>query len=214
MLNKIRINGEIELLTGLHIGTGGEFAAIGAADSPVIKDIITNESIIPGSSLKGKLRSMLGARYSIKNANGADDDCDEIKRLFGSVDKPSRLIFSDMTISNKDELESLNVYTTTETKFENTINRLSGVANPRQIERTIRGCKYSMDIIYNLKEEDEALEDMKMLAEGFKLLEFDYLGGHGSRGYGKVKFNNLSAECVIGNVSEDLLGEINDALKG
>ena len=214
MLNKIRINGEIELLTGLHIGTGGEFAAIGAADSPVIKDIITNESIIPGSSLKGKLRSMLGARYSIKNANGADDDCDEIKRLFGSVDKPSRLIFSDMTISNKDELNSLNVYTTTETKFENTINRLSGVANPRQIERTIRGCKYSMDIIYNLKEEDEALEDMKMLAEGFKLLEFDYLEGHGSRGYGKVKFNNLSAECVIGNVSEDLLGEINDALKG
>ena len=214
MLNKIRINGEIELLTGLHIGTGGEFAAIGAADSPVIKDIITNESIIPGSSLKGKLRSMLGARYSIKNANGADDDCDEIKRLFGSVDKPSRLIFSDMTISNKDELNSLNVYTTTETKFENTINRLSGVANPRQIERTIRGCKYSMDIIYNLKEEDEALEDMKMLAEGFKLLEFDYLGGHGSRGYGKVKFNNLSAECVIGNVSEDLLVEINDALKG
>jgi CRISPR-associated protein Csm3 len=214
MLNKIRINGEIELLTGLHIGTGGEFAAIGAADSPVIKDVITNESIIPGSSLKGKLRSMLGARYSIKNANGADDDCDEIKRLFGSVDKPSRLIFSDMTISNKDELKSLNVYTTTETKFENNINRLSGVANPRQIERTIRGCKYSMDIIYNLKEEDEALEDMKMLAEGFKLLEFDYLGGHGSRGYGKVKFNNLSAECVIGNVSEDLLGEINDALKG
>ena len=214
MLNKIRINGEIELLTGLHIGTGGEFAAIGAADSPVIKDVITNESIIPGSSLKGKLRSMLGARYSIKNANGADDDCDEIKRLFGSVDKPSRLIFSDMTISNRDELKSLNVYTTTETKFENNINRLSGVANPRQIERTIRGCKYSMDIIYNLKEEDEALEDMKMLAEGFKLLEFDYLGGHGSRGYGKVKFNNLSAECVIGNVSEDLLGEINDALKG
>ena len=214
MLNKIRINGEIELLTGLHIGTGGEFAAIGAADSPVIKDVITNESIIPGSSLKGKLRSMLGARYSIKNANGADDDCDEIKRLFGSVDKPSRLIFSDMTISNKDELKSLIVYTTTETKFENNINRLSGVANPRQIERTIRGCKYSMDIIYNLKEEDEALEDMKMLAEGFKLLEFDYLGGHGSRGYGKVKFNNLSAECVIGNVSEDLLGEINDALKG
>ena len=203
MLNKIRINGEIELLTGLHIGTGGEFAAIGAADSPVIKDVITNESIIPGSSLKGKLRSMLGARYSIKNANGADDDCDEIKRLFGSVDKPSRLIFSDMTISNKDELKSLNVYTTTETKFENNINRLSGVANPRQIERTIRGCKYSMDIIYNLKEEDEALEDMKMLAEGFKLLEFDYLGGHGSRGYGKVKFNNLSAECVIGFARRD-----------
>lgn len=54
MLNKIRINGEIELLTGLHIGTGGEFAAIGAADSPVIKDVITNESIIPGSSLKGQ----------------------------------------------------------------------------------------------------------------------------------------------------------------
>lgn len=214
MLNKVLIKGEIELVTGLHIGTGGEFAAIGAADSPVIRDVLTNESIIPGSSLKGKLRSMLAARYSQERANGADDDCDEIKRLFGSKDKPSRLIFSDMSISNINELKALNIYTTTEVKFENNINRLSGVANPRQIERTIRGCKYSMDIIYNLSDEKEALEDIAMLAEGFKLLEFDYLGGHGSRGYGKVKFNNLSAECVVGDIDDELLSKLNDLLKG
>ena len=212
MLNKIRINGEIELLTGLHIGTGGEFAAIGAADSPVIKDVITNESIIPGSSLKGKLRSMLGARYSIKNANGADDDCDEIKRLFGSVDKPSRLIFSDMTISNKDELKSLNVYTTTETKFENNINRLSGVANPRQIERTVAGSVFELDLIYELEKEEEFIEDMETLAEGMKLLQYDYLGGSGSRGYGKVEFQNIEAEAVVGDVDEALMEQCNRIL--
>ena len=41
---KVKITAQIRLETGLHIGTSNAFAAIGATDSPVIKDPITNYS--------------------------------------------------------------------------------------------------------------------------------------------------------------------------
>ena len=222
MFAKIIIKGEIELVTGMHIGTGGEFAAIGAVDSPVVRDMITQLPIIPGSTFKGKLRSVLAKKYSKPNANGAGDDCLEIKRLFGSQDNPSRVIFFDMSICNMDELSSVySIYTPTEVKFENTINRLSSIANPRQIERTIRGCKFDMQMIYELRNQNETdseilkegREDIEMLAEGMKLLEYDYLGGHGTRGYGKIKFNNLSAELVAGDVEDSFVEAANTVLK-
>lgn len=52
MFAKIEINGTIEIVTGLHIGGSSAFSAIGAVDSPVIKDGRTNMPMIPGSSLK------------------------------------------------------------------------------------------------------------------------------------------------------------------
>jgi len=211
MFKKIIIKGSIEVITGMHIGTGGEFAAIGAADSPVIRDIITQLPIIPGSTLKGKLRSVIARQYN-KMANSDKDDCREIQRLFGGQSNPSRLIFSDMIISNLDELENYNIYNPTEIKFENTIQRLSGVANPRQIERVIRGSKFDMEILYNFYDDndEEAVEDMSMLANGFKLLQFDYIGGHGSRGYGKIKFNELTAKKAVGDIDESLIDKINE----
>lgn len=217
MFSKILIRGEIEVLTGMHIGTGGEFAAIGAVDSPVSRDKISNLPVIPGSSLKGKLRSVLARQYSPANANKADDDCEEIKRLFGSADKKkaqhSRVIFSDMVLSNDEELRAKNVDRPTETKFENTISRLSGVANPRQIERVIRGAKFDLEIIYDLENEDEAEDDIRLLCEGMKLLKYDYLGGHGSRGYGRIAINGLTAEAVIGEPDDELMEKINLSLK-
>lgn len=218
MFAKILIKGKIQIVTGMHIGTGGEFAAIGAVDSPVIRDTITNLPIIPGSSLKGKLRSMLARQYSPK-AGTADRDDERIKRLFGSADKSkdknpaSRLIFSDMHISNMKELNDKNILTPTEVKFENTINRLSGEAKPRQIERTIRGCEYDMEMVYNLSDEAEAKEDMALLSEAMKLLKYDYIGGHGSRGYGKIAFSDVTAQAVVGDVGTALLDSINAALK-
>lgn len=212
MFGKIMIKGQIELVTGMHIGTGGEFAAIGAVDSPVIRDVLSGLPIIPGSSLKGKLRSVLARRYN-EHIQDVKDDCEPIQRLFGSMENPSRLIFSDMLLSNMEELKSKNVYSSTEVKFENTINRLSGVANPRQIERAIRGCKFDMEITYDLSDEKEAIEDINLLAEGIKLLQLDYIGGSGSRGYGKVAFNDLKAELVVGDVGDNLVASINEKLK-
>ncbi|MGN1317646.1 MAG: type III-A CRISPR-associated RAMP protein Csm3 [Lachnospirales bacterium] len=213
MFGKILIKGEIELLTGLHIGTCGEFAAIGAVDSPVIRDAISQDPIIPGSSLKGKLRCMLANKYNTNEQKMNKDDCKDIKRIFGSTSNSSRFIFSDMQIINKDELEALNIYTHTETKFENNIDRFTGVANPRQIERVIRGCRFGMDIIYNVEVEADIINDIKLLSEAMKLLQFDYLGGNGSRGYGKIAFRNLSAQELVGEFDDKYIDEINKILE-
>ena len=145
-----------------------------------------------------------------------DDDCEEIARLFGTAKKgnvrASRLLFSDMVLSNEQELRSAGLQSLTEVKFENTINRATSVANPRQIERVIRGSVFDVDIIYNVEKLEEVEQDFKTLTEGFKLLQYDYLGGNGSRGYGKVSFNDLQASVVTGSLDYQLLNKCNELL--
>lgn len=206
MYGKIEISGQIELLTGMHIGGSSAFAAIGAVDSPVIRDVRSGLPIIPGSSLKGKIRTLLAKSHNENFAVSPDDDNPRVTRLFGSAKKgqvqTSRVLFPDMLLTNVDELRQQGVTSLTEVKFENGINRATAVANPRQIERAIRGSLFDMSLIYEVSDEDEAYEDIELLAEGMKLLEYDYLGGSGSRGYGKVKFNDVKAEAVVGDLDD------------
>lgn len=211
---KIEITGDLELLTGLHIGTNDAYAAIGATDSPVMRDSLTNKPLVPGSSLKGKMRTLLAKTMNKNISSSPNEDEISIRRLFGdSGDIGSgRLIFRDSVLNNQDELQDLGVETLTEVKFENTINRITSVANPRQIERVVSGSKFGIQIIYDVLEIEELKEDFKVLKNGFKLLELDYLGGHGSRGYGRVRFNNLNAECVFGTLDDNLLLELNQLL--
>ena len=82
---KIRLSGTIELASGLHIGGSTAFAAIGAIDSPVIKDPLTNLPIIPGSSLKGKIRSLLAKAYNDRPVKSPNEDVARITRLFGAT---------------------------------------------------------------------------------------------------------------------------------
>lgn len=217
MFSKIQITGTIEVVTGMHIGGNEAFAAIGAIDSPVIIDPLSRKPIIPGSSLKGKMRALLAKAYNPTVVNH-NDDSEKISRLFGSSanDKlmTSRLIFSDMILANYDELHSKGLDSITEVKFENTINRQTSVANPRQIERVIRGSKFKLNIIYDVLEDyqDQALDDIKILVEGMKLLQYDYLGGGGTRGNGKIKFSNVTADTVIGELPQELEDMINAEL--
>ena len=54
-----KITGEIKCVTNLHIGGSKDMLGIGMMDNPVIRDPVTDEPYIPGSSLKGKMRSLL-----------------------------------------------------------------------------------------------------------------------------------------------------------
>lgn len=217
MFSKIQITGTIEVVTGMHIGGSDAFAAIGAIDSPVIIDPLSRKPIIPGSSLKGKMRALLAKAYNPTVVNH-NDDSEKISRLFGSSANnklmTSRLIFSDMILANYDELHSKGLDSITEVKFENTISRTTSVANPRQIERVIRGSKFELNIIYDVLEDyqDQALDDIKILVEGMKLLQYDYLGGGGTRGNGKIKFSNVTADTVIGELPQELEDMINAEL--
>ena len=220
MYSKIRITGVLETKTGMHIGGSTAFSAIGAVDSPVIKDVRNGKPMVPGSSLKGKIRTLLAKKYNEAVVN-PDNDAECIRRVFGSAKKDkdnkvhaSKIIVSDMFLMNEDEIRNRGIESFTEVKFENSINRATAVANPRQIERAIKGLQFGIDMIYEVDngKEDEVIDDIKLLAEGMKMLEYDYLGGSGSRGYGKVQFFDMTAKVVIGALDDSVVAEVNEVL--
>ena len=198
---KVIIEGKIEVLTGLHIGTSGDFSAIGAVDNIVIRDTVTNKPMIPGSSLKGKMRYLLArTKYNTSiELKNIKEEHESIKRLFGSSDPivVSRLQFQDILLSDKSIEEFKEVefdLPYTEIKYENTINRTTGIANPRQLERVPAGAEFDFKIIYNIEKIEDLKEDMENILLMIDVLEDDYLGGHGTRGYGRIKFKDFSID--------------------
>lgn len=200
--DKIVITAELELKTGMHIGKSNDFAPIGAVDSIVITDPMTGQPVIPGSSIKGKMRTLLAKLLSNGNQDGVlpshDMDEEVIKDLFGSSNpvREARLQFYDLFLVNAKEIESKPTdLLYTEIKFENTISRTTAVANPRQLERVPAGAKFGFKLVYNVEDETDLTSDFENIAKAFKLLQLDYIGGSGSRGYGKVNFSNFKVEA-------------------
>lgn len=214
LIGKLKIQAILEVKTGLHIGGSSDYAPIGAVDSVFVRDPLTKEPMIPGSSVKGKMRTLLAkVRNGSSIAKTPDEDEAVVLRLFGSAKKDhillSRLQFIDSFIDKDAKARFSSTDTDTylgEVKFENVINRATSVANPRQIERVPRGMTFDFQLVYNIEDESELAEDMEILAEGFRLLQLDYLGGHGSRGYGRVAFSCFKVQRVdarTDQVSED-----------
>jgi CRISPR-associated protein Csm3 len=122
-----------------------------------------------------------------------------VKRLFGGSNPviESRIKFQDIKLKDEsiEDLKKLDLdLPFAEIKFENTINRTTGVAMPRQLERVPAGAKFNFKMTYDIEKESELEEDLKNINMMMELLEEDYLGGHGTRGYGRVKFNNKKVE--------------------
>ena len=204
-----RLSGKIIVKTGLHIGGNVEVVEIGGVDNPIIKNPITNEPYIPGSSLKGKMRSLLEWKLNKIDPKGdvhswcGDEKC-PICRIFGtSSDKamigPTRLIIRDAELTqkykNKMHQEGMSLV---EIKYENRINRITAQAVPRSLERVIADTEFSFELIYrifDMKDEGKTDEDMfKYVLLGLSYLQQDTLGGSGSRGCGKIEFLDLVDE--------------------
>ncbi|MDR0736534.1 MAG: type III-A CRISPR-associated RAMP protein Csm3, partial [Zoogloeaceae bacterium] len=213
-LNNITtIEAMLEVVTGLRIGAGDSEIHIGGVDNTVIKHPLTGSPYIPGSSLKGKMRSLLewrsgavkeaplGAKDLEKAETAQKPEIERILQLFGIggdardadalIKKlgPTRLAFWDCPLEKdwEDDIRGSNQLLV-EVKSENLINRISGVAeHPRNTERVPAGAKFVFRLsLKELKGDDESLLDTVL--QGMKLIEHDSLGGSGSRGYGKVKF--------------------------
>ena len=201
-----KLTGTIELLSGLHIGGGDDTMKIGGIDNGVIKDVNTDKPYIPGSSLKGKMRSLLewhigvvgigdGNPFNSKLLDNAIFNDRQVKnraetllKLFGDKEGAfgiTRINVGDCHLSDESKGMVLS-----EAKYENVINRQKGTAeHPRQTERVPAGVKFKFDIRIKVLEDDNKEKLISMVREGFKLIESDYLGGSGSRGYGRVKFH-------------------------
>ena len=213
LVKKIKIQTTIEILTGLHIGGNSENVEIGGIDNNVIKLASKgNQPYIPGSSLKGKMRCLL---EQVRGATKVGENS-VVNNFFGitenkslqTTNRPSKLIVRDAMLTEKSkkelaECEDLDM-PYTESKWENVIKRKEGTAeHPRQTERIPAGAKFNVEFIINVWDDDKEEDLLDLFQEGIRLLENDYLGGNGSRGYGQVKFNELKYQHIeVGKPSE------------
>ena len=206
-----KLDFEIELLTGLHIGGSTDTFDIGGADSTVIKNPLTHEPYIPGSSIKGKLRSLLTQKYGKVTGEGdkrkIDIEDPEVLSLFAPVEfegdediRVSRAIFRDayLTGTSKEEIQKhLGNGIFTEIKAENSIDMLKGkAANPRFIERVPAGAMFNGEIILQIYDEDNEDFLKGTILEALSMLELNYLGCSGTRGYGRVKIHQSGFKKV------------------
>ncbi len=205
LVKKYMITGKITCLTGLHIGGTNTAMGIGGADKLVIRNPLDNKPIIPGSSLKGKMCSLIEIQdgdFEISESqrrgrierkySPTKDPATPAGMLFGVVgdeQRPSRLIVRDCKYSDEnDNLEFLNLELPfTETKTEVSIDRITSKANPRTFERVPAGTIFDLNMVLNVFDDDDEVTLISTLQRAFRLLEDDYLGGQGSRGYGQVK---------------------------
>ncbi len=212
------LEAKLILQTGLHIGAGDSEIHIGGIDNEVIKHPVNGEPYIPGSSIKGKIRSLLEwksgavqeAPLGKKEYDGTNGDTKtavkHILQLFGiSGDTAhedfqkeighTRVSFWDCAL-NPDYAESIRNRNLpfTEAKSENRINRIAGTAeHPRQTERVPAGAEFNFKLsIKQFEGDDNSL--LNTLLQGLRLLEWDSLGGSGSRGYGKIVFEQLTLD--------------------
>ena len=192
---KLIYNGTITLLTGLHIGGTNAALNIGGPDKFVVRNPIDNIPYIPGSSLKGKMRSLVevkeGETQDGKPTNNPNSKAGALFGISGDSDNchPSRLIVRDakLDINSCDFSHTDLPYT--ESKTEVAIDRVTSKANPRTFERVPAGAKFIVNMVLNIFEGEDEKRLRNTLKMAIELLQDDYLGGHGSRGYGQVKFD-------------------------
>ncbi|GIV42777.1 MAG: type III-A CRISPR-associated RAMP protein Csm3 [Vicingaceae bacterium] len=209
LIKKIKFDYKLELITGLRIGDSKENVEIGGVDAPVIRRKDNQQPYIPGSSIKGKIRCLLELSKGINMDSECRNTGDIIQQLFGASERkekekenenekypniPSRLIVRDAYLTEESVKKfKQNEFTDmpyTEIKAENKIDRKTGKAeSPRLFERVPAGAVFNVEFIINIFEGDDQKKLEELLQEGIKLLELDYLGGSGSRGYGQVKFD-------------------------
>lgn len=244
LLGRVTIKGQIEALTGLQIGGSDRGIEIGGVDKVVVRNSLDNKPYIPGSSLKGKIRSLIerAKQMGLNHFSKGDENDPRMKQikmhscqnqaaydkcsvcnLFGvpsnwndksGAPYPTRIVVRDAPLSNHEELLKKTELPYTEIKTEVSIDRLTSAANPRTFERVPAGAIFQIELVVNLfTERDSKL--LNTLLFGLGLLEGDYLGGQGSRGYGKVAFKNLTAktewftgqELELPNWVKDLMKE-------
>lgn len=208
-----KLSGKIVVKTGLHIGAGNDKVEIGGMDNPIIRNPLTHEPYIPGSSIKGKMRSLMEWKFDkLKSTGGKVCSCGlpecKVCRVFGSANTkseeakdrgPTRLIVRDAVLTKEWKEKFRNGNSIVEEKNENSINRITAKANPRFLERIVPGVEFDFEISYRVIDTgDNGETDKKyfkeVVLESLKLLQDDYLGGGGSRGNDQIEFKDLVDE--------------------
>ncbi len=197
------IRGTIELLSGTRIGGSDDVLQIGGTDLTCIKDPVTGKPYLPGSSLKGKMRSslekVLGKTNGPEPCGCANKDC-PVCRVFGPHKNtnhqlgPTRIIVRDAPlISGEFAIEN---------KTESVNRRDTGAAqHPRTVERVAPGARFALEIgvqefdidsdfkYTNPKNEPVTGHDalLEVVCHCLDLVEQTGIGAGTGKGYGQVR---------------------------
>lgn len=208
LLQLRKISGQIEVVTGLRIGRSQETMEISGMDNPIIRDPVSDMPYIPGSSIKGKMRSLSEWHFG-EIPDGGDPTRPRLNsrtaRVFGISAKegvetgPTRLVVRDAKLSQESQADFNAGQTIIEVKHENYINRLTAEAKPRSLERVAPGVKFDFELVFKVLDTgDGGAKDRenfdKVVLVAMALLEQDYLGSAGTRGCGQIRFVNLKDE--------------------
>jgi CRISPR-associated protein Csm3 len=235
LLARVILTGRIRAVSGLHIGGSPGALAIGNVDLPVIREAIHGKPYIPGSSLKGKMRSLaekltgapqnrnIGKDVAMHVAETREEyDRFWVNPVFGvpgeikfEIPAPTRLVVRDVPLdeaSDKELREAKTDLPYTEVKWEAAIDRVTAAATPRQMERVPAGAVFApMELVFNVFRRED-LDLFGHVLTALKLVEDDYLGGQGSRGSGKVAFEELHLKVYCGpdyaSAGERALGDL------
>lgn len=196
-----RLTCTFEVMTGLRVGANQENMEISGLDNPIVRNPATAEPFLPGSSIRGRMRSLAEWHLGELPADGnvikpkRDGDTGRVFGLPATDDLafgPTRLLVRDARLSSADRQKFANGQPITEVKSENSINRLTAMANPRPMERVLPGVRFDGEFVYRVFDtgdggrRDEELFDSVFLV-ALALLEMDAIGGASSRGCGQVK---------------------------
>lgn len=218
LLGRVLLTCQVRVLTGLHIGGGSSEMAIGGVDNIVVRDPLTQQPYLPGSSLKGKMRSLAeklrGLRQNRPIGNSRIHSCSskestnnpqpvavacDVCQVFGlpgeeDISMPTRLLVRDAFLT-QESVQALGRLRTelpfTEVKWEAAIDRITSVATPRQMERVPAGVVFGpVELVYSCYQPQD-VERFHLVPVALRLVEDDYLGGLGSRGSGRVRFEGI-----------------------
>lgn len=225
LFGRVLITANVEAMTGLHIGGSSSGLEIGGLDKAVIRNPLKNQPYIPGSSLRGKMRSQTEKVKGLKQNKDigqarihscqnndeyktcpvcpvfgvpADEPQKEIEGDTQKLSKPTRLVVRDVALTEKSvaDLDKINSELRfSELKTEVAIDRVTSAAVPRTMERVPAGAVFGPAEMVFGIYGKEDYDRLKTVIEAMQLVEDDYLGGAGSRGSGKVKFTSIKVSA-------------------
>ena len=201
------ITATLTLVSGARIGGSDDVLQIGGTDLTCIKDPASGKPYIPGSSLKGKVRS------SLEKSDGSAEGMNPSKRgpvarVFGPhfdskhQEGPTRVRFHDAQLQSDSQF-------TLELKTESVNNRQTGTAmHPRTLERVAPGAKFNLRVDFDVYDMDvekgreftytdldrkqhkgrEAI--LQIINDGLDLLCQSGIGSGTSRGYGQIEITD------------------------
>ncbi len=206
----LRLRGTIRVPNGgVRVGGNPQWLEHGGtADFTIVRNPVTGEPYIPGSSLKGRVRAMLekveGRGREGEPCNCGRKDC-LVCVVFGAHKRPqaesspTRIVVRDapLTAAARTHLRELEGEgkSLVEEKAETLVDRDKGTTEAPRFQERVWDAGFQMEILIHVYDGDEPVKMLEFVRRGLGLVqEIGAVGAGGSRGSGQVQFEEITVD--------------------